>query len=55
MIFKWETEEERISRFMKIPPRKKLEWLFQMHNFIAKFSPKYREAFRRKLRASSAR
>lgn len=34
MIYKWETEKERLLRFMRIPPRKKLEWLLQMHEFI---------------------
>lgn len=40
MIFKWETEEERLLKFMKIPPKKKLEWLQQMHEFTIKFSSK---------------
>jgi hypothetical protein len=52
MIFEWDTEEERISRFMNISPKKKLEWLFQTQDFLAKFSPRKRMAFRRKLRAS---
>ena len=36
MIFKWETEEERLLRFMKISPKKKLEWLNQMNRFLNK-------------------
>ncbi len=36
MIFKWETDEERVLRFMRISPRKKMEWLCQMHEFMRK-------------------
>jgi len=50
MIFKWETEKERLSRFMKIPPKKKLEWLRQMHEFIIKSSSKRDKLIRWKLR-----
>ena len=32
----WETEEEKLIRFMKIPPKKKLEWLYQMHQLLTK-------------------
>jgi hypothetical protein len=38
MMFKWETERERTLRLMKISPRRKLEWLQQMHDFLAKCS-----------------
>ena len=40
MIFKWESETDRLLRFMKISPRKKLEWLQQMHEFTLKFYSK---------------
>jgi len=50
MIFKWETEEERLSRFMKIPPKKKLEWLSKMHKIVLKSSSKRDKTIRRKLR-----
>ena len=50
MIFKWETEEERLLRFIKIPPKKKLEWLRQMNEFILKCSSKRTRAIRRQLR-----
>jgi len=39
MIFKWETDEERTRRYMKISPEKKLEWLQEMKEFMAKCSP----------------
>lgn len=50
MIFKWESEEERLLRFMKIPPKKKLEWLRQINEFIAKCSSKRSRSIRWKLR-----
>jgi len=50
MIFKWETEEERLLRLMKIPPKKKLEWLYRMNEFMAKYSSKHGMLIRQKLR-----
>ena len=50
MITKWETSDERVKRFMKIPPIKKLEWLRQWHEFLVKTSSKETLAIRRKLR-----
>lgn len=50
MIFKWESEEERLLKFMRIPPKKKLEWLFQMNRFLHRFSSKKQERIRQKLR-----
>ena len=32
--FGWESEEEKLSRSMKISPKKKMEWLQQMHDFL---------------------
>ena len=40
MKFRWETEEERLKRFMKIPARKKLEWLREMNEFSSRHLPK---------------
>ncbi len=50
MIFKWESEEERILKTMMIPPRKKLEWLYQMNKFVNKFSSKRQKKLYQKLR-----
>lgn len=50
MIFEWETQEERLLKFMKIPPKKKLEWLRQMNEFIVKISSKHDKLMRWKLR-----
>ena len=47
---KWESSEERLLRFMKISPRKKLEWLREMNVFAAKFLPKKNKIIRQKLR-----
>jgi hypothetical protein len=53
MISKWETERERFLKFMKIPAKKKLEWLYQMNEFIHKASSKRQRKIRRKLREVS--
>ena len=50
MIFKWERSEERLLRMMKIPPKKKLEWLREMHLFVLKASSKRDRLIRWKLR-----
>jgi len=50
MIFKWETEDERILRFMNIPVTKKLEWLYEMNKFLNKFSSERTKKIRRKLK-----
>ena len=54
MIFEWETHDQRLRRFMKISPQKKLEWLRQMHEFTLKTSTKRLNIIRRKLRESRA-
>ncbi len=40
MKFCWETEEERLKRFMKISPKKKLEWLRRMNEFSSHYLPR---------------
>ena len=50
MIFKWETKEERILRFLKIPPEKKLEWLRKMQEFTKKTSSRRLLLIRKRLR-----
>lgn len=34
MNFGWASEEERILRYIRIPAKKKLEWLQKMHDFL---------------------
>ncbi|MBU2541329.1 MAG: hypothetical protein KJ593_05455 [Candidatus Omnitrophica bacterium] len=52
MIFKWESEKMRLLRFMKISPKKKLEWLRQMNEFFAKYSSRLSKSTRQHLRES---
>ena len=40
MKFGWESDRDRLLRFMKIPPKKKLEWLQQMHDYMVRFYSK---------------
>ena len=37
MIDRWESEKEKLLRYMKIPPKKKMEWLMEMHLFMRKY------------------
>jgi len=50
MIFEWETHDQRLRRFMKISPQKKLEWLRQMHEFMLRTSSRRVNAIRLELR-----
>ena len=52
ITFRWDTEEERLLRFMKISPKKKLEWLRDMNDFLAKTSSKRQRLIRQQLRDS---
>jgi hypothetical protein len=53
MTLECETEEERLKRHMKIPDKKKLEWLQQMHELVVKSSSKRMMKIRWKLREMS--
>lgn len=53
MIFKWETEDERMFRFMGIPIKKKLAWLYEINKFLIKFSSGKTGEIRQKLRKLS--
>ncbi len=50
MNFQWESEEERLLRSMRIPAKKKLEWLGQMHKFMRQAYSKRQRAIFWKLR-----
>jgi len=50
MKFEWESEEKRLLRFMKVPPKKKLEWLYEMNKFLAKYMSKSQKKIRQKIR-----
>ncbi len=46
MNFGWESEEEKLLRYMKISPKKKMEWLQKMHDFLlATATPARRKIF----------
>ncbi len=46
----WQSEKEKILKYMAIPAQKKLEWLYQMNRFINKFTSSQNKEIRRKLR-----
>jgi len=48
--FGWESEEEKLMHAMKIPAKRKLEWLYEMNRFSQKYSVPGAQAIRRKLR-----
>ena len=50
MRFRWETEEEQLKRFMKIPAKKKLEWLREMNQFSSRYLSKKTRAVYLQLR-----
>jgi len=44
--FQWETEQEKLLRFKRIPAKKKLEFLWQMHELIrSAYTKKRRKIF----------
>ncbi|MBN1527404.1 MAG: hypothetical protein JW919_07480 [Candidatus Omnitrophica bacterium] len=34
MKFGWETDKEKIERSIKVPPKKKMEWLQAVHEML---------------------
>jgi len=48
--FKWETSEDKLLRHMSLSPKQKLEWLWEINQFLFKYStPKVRR-IRQRLR-----
>jgi len=46
MNFGWDTDEEKLLRYIKISPKMKLEWLQEMHSFLLTIAtPKRRKMF----------
>ena len=37
MNFGWENEKERLKRYMNMPPKKKLELLYELSRFTQKY------------------
>jgi hypothetical protein len=52
MIFKWESQEERLLKFISISAKRKLEWLKQMHDFLCAGLTRKRRYIYHKLRES---
>ncbi len=50
MIYKWETEEQRLLKYMRISPKQKLEWLRQINEFVHKYSSNRNKTIRKKMR-----
>ena len=50
MKFGWESEKEKIRRSMRIPPKKKMEWLQAMHDLLLATADRKRREIFRKLR-----
>ncbi len=48
--FNWPTEDDLLRKHMKIPAKKKMEWLHQMHEFKVKASSKRDRLIHWKLR-----
>ena len=48
--FGWETEEERLRRYMAMPPKRKLELLYEINCFTRKYSTKNGRKIRQKLK-----
>ena len=46
MNFGWESEQDKLLRYMKIPAKKKMEWLQKIHEFtLAAASPERKKMF----------
>ncbi len=46
--FGWEKEEEKLKRYLKMPAKKKLEWLKDMHDFYVRYVVKRNPTLREK-------
>ncbi len=52
MNFNRETKKEKLLKHMSISPKRKLEWLYKMHELTLKFTSKKRKDIFWKLRGS---
>ncbi len=50
MDSKWKSQGEKLRYYMSISPKKKLEWLRQIQEFISSVSPRNQKLFLRKLK-----
>lgn len=50
MIYKWESAEGRVQKFIKVPIAKKMLWLHEMNEWFRKYSSKKTLEIRRKIK-----
>jgi hypothetical protein len=50
MDLKFESDEERLRYYMGVSPKKKLEWLRAVQEFMCSISPRNRKFFERKFK-----
>ncbi len=55
MDFGWETQIERLKRHMSIPPKKKLELLYELNRFTQKYAVKTSSILRRHIKKARGR
>jgi len=48
--FQWETEEGRLKRHLRLSPKQKLQWLWQINEFVHKYSTPEIRQIRQRLR-----
>ncbi len=54
MNWGWESEEERLRKNMEMPPKRKLELLYELNRFIQKYSTKNGRKVRQRLKENPA-
>jgi len=52
MDLKFKSHEERLRYYMSVSPKKKLEWLRAVQEFMCSVSPRNRKFFERKFKLS---
>ena len=50
MTDQWESRDEKLLRYMKIPPKKKMEWLKEMNESLDRLSTRRLRRIRQKIR-----
>ena len=50
MVYKWDNDEARLLKYMRISPKRKLEWLREMNEFNEHSLPKVSKMIRQELR-----
>ena len=52
MKFRWETEKEKIKKYLAMSTKNKLEWLYDINEFLFKYTRKNIKSARRNLKKS---